>query len=195
MRLPHVAVERATGKQRFLAAFGFDPAALQHDNVVGMLNGGQPVRDDKQRFASGQLRKAPLNLVLVFGVRKGGGFVENDDRRILQNHAGNGDALLFTAREAFARLACGRVVALRQLFDERLALRGTRCRAHLFIGGIRFAEADVFKQGAAEQEVVLRDKADRLGQLRERYILDVYAADGDFACRHVPEPCDQLGNR
>ena len=62
-----------------------------------MLNGGQPVRDDKQRFASGQLRKAPLNLVLVFGVRKGGGFVENDDRRILQNHAGNGDALLFTA--------------------------------------------------------------------------------------------------
>ena len=61
---------------------------------------------------------------------------------------------------------------------------------HLVVGGIRIAETDVFKQRAAEQEVILRDKADIFRKLLKRHILDIHAADGNLAGGDIPKPCN-----
>ena len=48
-------------------------------------------------------------------VERRGRFVEHQDRRVLEQRAGDGDALALAAGEALAELADHRVVALRQL--------------------------------------------------------------------------------
>jgi hypothetical protein len=46
-----------------------------------------------------------LHQPLAFGIQRAGGLVEQQDRRIAQNGAGNGDALALAARQARAVLA------------------------------------------------------------------------------------------
>ena len=152
------------------------------------------MRDDEQGLALRQRGDAALDLVLVFGVGEGGGLVEDDDGRVFEHHARDGDALLFAAGQALARFTDRRVIALRQLPDELFTLRGAGGSPDLFIRCLRVAEPDVFQQRAAEQEIVLRHKADVLGKLRERHVLDIDAADGDRAAADVPEARDQLGH-
>jgi hypothetical protein len=67
-----------------------------------------------------------LDLLLGEGVERRGRLVEDEDRRALQDRAGDGDALLLAARELQAALAHGGVVALRQRRDEAVDLREAR---------------------------------------------------------------------
>ena len=144
---------------------------------------------------SGQGGDALLDLVLVFRVGEGSGLVQDHDGRILQQHPGDGDALLLTAGQPLSGLARRGVVALRQLGDELLALRGPGGGLHLLIGGGRVAQTDVFQQGTAEEVVVLGDEAHQAGQLTQRHRPHVCAAHRDAAVRHVPETGDELGHR
>ena len=59
-----------------------------------------------------------LHLRLALGVERAGGLVEQQDRRVLQEGAGDGDPLALAAGEARARLADQGVVAVRQGGDE-----------------------------------------------------------------------------
>ena len=195
MRQPHVLVKRAGDKQLLLRARSLDRAVFEHDNVVGIFDRGQAVRDDEQRLALRQRGDAALELVLIFGIGEGRGLVQNDDGRVFEHHARDGDALLFAAGEALARLARRRVVALRELFDEFLALRGARRGPDLLVRRARIAEADVFKQRTVEEEIILRNKADVFRELRERHILDIHSADRDLARAHIPESRDELRDR
>ena len=65
-----------------------------------------------------------LNERFVFRVEGCGRFVQEDDRCILEESAGDGKPLAFSAGEGIAVFADFRVVALRQFFDKRFALRG-----------------------------------------------------------------------
>jgi hypothetical protein len=47
----------------------------------------QPVSDDQQRFAAAQLADGLLDVAFVVRVHAGGGLVENDDGRVLENAA------------------------------------------------------------------------------------------------------------
>jgi hypothetical protein len=56
-----------------------------------------------------------LHQLLAFGVERRGRLVEQQDRRVAQDGAGDRDALALAARQHDAALADRRVVALRQL--------------------------------------------------------------------------------
>ena len=70
---------------------------LQHHDALRLLHGGQPVRDDE--------RGAPLHrgvqplLHEDFGLRiqRAGGFIEQQQRRVLQYRPRDGDALALPA--------------------------------------------------------------------------------------------------
>ena len=179
----------------FLPALRENLPLFQHHDVVRIFDGGQPVCDDQQGLALGQGRDALLDLIFIFRVGESGSFVQNDDGGILQQHPGNGDTLLFAAGKSLARFARRGIIALRQLGDELFALGCPGGGLYFFIGGRRAAQPDVFQQGTAEQVVVLRHKADKTGELRQRHIPHIRPADGDAARRHIPEPGNQFCHR
>ena len=77
---------------------GFHDAALiEHDNDVGVENGRKPVRDADGRAAFHQLIQRGLHCAFGFGVQRAGSLVEDQDGRIFQNGAGNGQALALAA--------------------------------------------------------------------------------------------------
>ncbi len=91
------------------------------------------------------------------GIQRGGRFIEQDDRRVLHQRAGNGDALALAAGELRAVLADRRIVAAREAHDEIVSAGGL-CRCDDFgVGRARFAEGDVLANGVAEQIDVLTD--------------------------------------
>ena len=67
-----------------------------------------------------------LDLLLGVAVERARGLVEDQDRRPLEDGAGDGDALLLAAGELEAALAHHGAVALGQLGDEAVDLRHAR---------------------------------------------------------------------
>lgn len=59
-----------------------DSPASDDEDLIGITNRMQPMRDHKQCFAAHELRNGFLNVTLVVDIDAGCGFVENDDRRI-----------------------------------------------------------------------------------------------------------------
>ena len=73
------------------------------------------VSDDEGGAADHQIGKSFLHKHFGFGVELGSGFIEDEDRRILQDGAGDGDALALAAAEAGAAFTDHGIVAFRQV--------------------------------------------------------------------------------
>jgi hypothetical protein len=101
-----------------------------------------------------------------------GGLVEDQDRRVLQQRARDGHALLLATTELQASLAHHGVVALGRAGDEVVDVRGTRRRFHLGARGAGSAVGDVVFHRVVEQHGVLRHDADGRAQagLRDRAV-------------------------
>ena len=95
------AVERGVASalaQQFVMAAGFgDRAVLDDKDAVGIDDGVQPVRDHDRRAALAETLDGALHLPLGFGIERGGGLVEQDDRRVLEQRARDRDALALAA--------------------------------------------------------------------------------------------------
>ena len=112
------------------------------------------------------MRDGVLHQPLGFGIERGRRLVEQDDRRILDQRAGDGDALALAARQLQAVLADRRVVAEREAHDEFVGVRGLGGGDDLVLGCAGLAEGDVLADRAAEQEHVLADIGDLPAQRR-----------------------------
>ena len=82
---------------------------------------------------------------------RGGGFVQNDDRRVLHNCPGDRDALALAAGKRAAGLADDGVKAVRQRHDKVIAARLLRSGLHLLHGGFGLSKADIVGNGVREQ--------------------------------------------
>ena len=74
--------------------------------------------DDGGGFLGDEGVEARLDLGLGLGVEGGGGLVEEEDFRVPEEGAGDGDALLLAAGDADAALADASVVAVGEVDDE-----------------------------------------------------------------------------
>ena len=91
------AVEPVNSNQLIVRALLNDLAVIDHKNLVGMAHGFQPVGNHNDRLIVGQFCNGLHQLLLVLRVHVGGGFVQNDDRRVLHNCPGDGNALALAA--------------------------------------------------------------------------------------------------
>ena len=80
-----------------MSACVFNLPVLQDDNLIGIFDGGQTMGDDKQRFPFCQSSDRLLDFFFVLLIGERWCFIQNHDRGIFQNHAGNGNALFFAA--------------------------------------------------------------------------------------------------
>ena len=113
-----------------------DAALLEHDQAVERRDGREPVRDGDHGLALHQRRERLLDRRLDLRVERRGRLVEDQDRRVLEDHAGDGDALALAAGELDAALADMGVVAapaamVLELQDEvvRVGERAPRARS------------------------------------------------------------------
>src|SRR5271166_4674927 len=97
--LGDVAVSLALRQQFAVAAAFDDPAVIDDADLVGLRHGRKAVGDDNGRAALAQSVKRLLDRLLGFGIERRGRLVEQNDRRVLEEGAGDGDALALSARE------------------------------------------------------------------------------------------------
>ena len=96
------AVEPVNSHQLVMGALLNDLTVIDHKNLVGMAHSFQPVSNHDDRLIVSQFRNSLHQLLFIFGVNIGSGFVQNDDRRVLHNCPGDGDALAFAAGKVAA---------------------------------------------------------------------------------------------
>ncbi len=159
-----VVVKPALCQQVFMAADFFDPSILHGDNFVGVHDGGQPVRDNQCGSADHQFVQGILDQLFAFAVQRAGRFVQNQNARVAQKGAGDGEALLLAAGQFGSALPDFRVIAVRQGFNEMMSIARDGCLHDLFIRSAGAAIQNVVFDCAGKQNVVLQHHADRVAK-------------------------------
>ena len=141
--------------------------------------------DDDGRATGRELGHSLLNGLLGLVVQGRGCLVKNQDRRVLQEHAGDRHALLLTTRKVAAALPYLGVVALGQPLDEVRDVRAASGLANLLGRGRGLAVRNVLGNGAVKQIHILLHKANRLAQALLRDVAHVNAVDADRTTGHI----------
>src|SRR5438309_8240469 len=118
LALPQLGVEAAFVEELIMGAALDDLPLVEHDDLVGFDDGRKPVGDHDRRPAFGDLVERFLDGLLSAAVERAGRFVEHEDRRVLEQRAGDRDPLLLAARKLEATLADHRFIFLREYRDE-----------------------------------------------------------------------------
>ena len=125
-----------------------DPTVVNDQDLVGISQGGQTVGDGEGGSVVGHLVDGVLDELFGLGVQGCCGFVQNEDGGVVDEGAGDGDTLAFTAREGVALLAYDGVVALGEPHDEIVGVGGTSGADDLGVGGVGLGVLDVVPDGA-----------------------------------------------
>ena len=173
------------------AGFG-DDAVGDGDDASGGPDGGEPVGDDEGGAAPGQGVEGLLDLGLGDGIQGGGGLVQDQDGRILQENPRNGHPLFLAAGEQSAPLAHIGVEAIGHGQDVLVDFGLLRRLDDLLHRGVGLAVADVLENGVGEKEHVLLDDADVLVDGALGHIPDIVAIELDGTLGDLVEPGDQL---
>src|SRR5581483_11476320 len=113
LRLDQFGKESALADQLVERA-GLDDASLaKHQNARGVADGAEPVRDHEGGAALHHLVERHVEAGFGQRIERAGRFVEDEDRRVLEQRAGDGEALALAAGQQPAALADAGLEALR----------------------------------------------------------------------------------
>jgi hypothetical protein len=187
-----LGIQAVARQQLGMGADVDDAAGLHHHDAVGAQHGGQAVGDHQRGAPGHQPFQRLLHHVLALGVEGRGGLVEQQHRGVLQQGAGDGDALLLAAGEPRATLAELALVALRQGADELVGLGQPRRAQDVLAARLQPAVADVLGRRGGEDHRVLRHQGDLAAQGQRVELAQVDAVEGDTALLRVVEAQQQL---
>ncbi len=139
------------------------------------------------------MRKAEAGLDHGFGlgVERTGGLVEDEDARVGEDGAGDGEALALAAGELDAALADDGVVPLGEALGELVDAGDAAGFHELLFGRVGAGEEDVLADGAVEEEGLLQDDAELLAVAGEADGGEVDAVDEDLAAGRGVEGADE----
>ena len=142
--------------QNFVCPLFHDASGLDDIDPVGATDGGQAVGDDQRGAAAHQPGQCILDQAFALGIERRGGFVEDQDGRILEHGAGDGDALPLAAREFGPAVTDVRVVTFGQLPDKLVGIGRAGRRLDRFARGAGHREGDVVEHRIIEEDGFLR---------------------------------------
>jgi hypothetical protein len=128
-----------------------DLAFVEDDDGIGLEDGVEAMGNGDGGASLHQFAGGFFEQGFGFRVERGGGFVENQNRRVFEEGAGEGEALGLSAGEAGAAFADDGFIFFGQRFDEVMQACGFGGLDNFFVSRIRFAEADVFGDGGVEE--------------------------------------------
>ena len=143
---------------------------VQYQDTVGVDHAGKAVRDAQGGTALNQPVKGLDDYRLVLRVHAGQGLVQYEDGRVLEQGAGNGDALLLPAGQPHGPLAYDSVVAVGQVADKIVGVGGTGRFLKLRLRSVRVPEPQVLGNGTVEQVGILGDHRNLFAQLVQGYV-------------------------
>ena len=119
--------ERTLGEELRLRAAREDAAVLEYRDLVCQRDRREPMGDDDRRPAAHHLAQAGTNPRLRGRVHRRRGVIENEDARVDEERAGDGDALPLSPGQRDSALTDHGLVAVGQVFDDEvMGLRGAR---------------------------------------------------------------------
>src|ERR1700743_1197013 len=107
--------------------------------------------------------------------------VQQQNARVFEQRASDGDALALTAAQANAALADDGLILVGQIEDELMRIGGFGSLSHLCFGRIEPPVNAVLVDRAAKQQCFLRHNGDLLAQALLRYRAHVKSVDTDAA--------------
>ena len=153
------------------------------------------MRDDESRTALHRRFQPLLDEGFRLGVERAGGFVEQQQRRVFEHRAGDGDALALATGETHTSLTEKGAVTIRQTRDEFIGQCSARGGDHFRIAGSGAAIANIFHRVAGENHRVLRDDGAHAAQIVERQLANVDAVERDASAAAVVKAQQQLEHR
>ena len=167
----------------------------EHGDFVAEPAGRQPVADVDGRAVAGNGVELLVNLRLGDGVKGSGGFVQNDEGRVLVKCPGNGDLLRLAAGNLHAVL--GEVLVehgVQPLGHGRQPVAEARvheslCRPHPVVIG---AARHIFSQRLGQELEVLEHHGENLHIVLIIILADVNAVQEDFSLLGVVQAAQEL---
>ena len=149
--------------------------------------------DRNHGLALHQYVQAVLDGGFDFRIQRRGRFVQHQQRRVLQKHPGNGNALALAAGQfhaAFADLGlvAAPTFAIHQLGDKAVGTRAAHGGNHFGLGRLRTAIQQVLPDRPVQQRGVLGDHADLSAQALLGHAGNILAVDEDAARLQVIQP-------
>ena len=123
-----------------------DPAFVHHHDPVGRAHGRQAVGDDQGRAVPHQSFERLLDEPLAFGIECAGRFVEQQDRCVAQQRAGDRDAPILLLDEATSALDAESERLVQQALERLMDGRTTLVIAHR-LAPVRKADRSVVMDG------------------------------------------------
>ena len=142
--LCHQSGKQAIGRHQLPEGTALDDAAaVKHQDQVGIGNGGETVGDDEGRAALAYAIHRALDSRFGFDVQRTGRFIEDQDRCVLEDCPGDGDALALAARKRSTALTDDKTIAAGLSGNEIVCFRQSRCLLDLQVGRLGPADANV----------------------------------------------------
>ena len=179
------------GQQLLVGALLQNFTVGQHDDVVRMLDGGQPVGHNEHGAHGAHLFQRILNEQLRLGVDVGGSLVQDHHAGLMDDGAGKAEQLPLPSGEVVAALTHLFVQPVVQLVDELVGIDVAADLHDLAVGDTLFPQNDVGTDGTREQEHILQHLAEVPAQGGDLDLADVDTVDQDLALLELVVPADQ----
>src|SRR3989441_10790241 len=162
-----------------VAADGLHSPAVHDDDLVRAHDRREAMGDDDGRRTLDHAVDRPLHEALRLAVERARGLVQDQDRGVRDDRAGDRHALALAARKANPPIADHRVVSAGQRHDEVVRVRDLRGVENVRLRDLVPAVCDVLADRRVEQERLLRNDAEQppVPRLLERS--QIPPVDGD----------------
>jgi hypothetical protein len=152
-----VVVDPALREQLPVRSLFDDPSVVDDQDPTGVADRAQAVGDDEARPSLHEGQERRLDAHLGPGVDAADRLVEDEDRGVREDGAGDGQELPLPLAQITGAFHEGCLVAARQLPEEGVGAGGPcRCDAFL-VGGGQPSVTDVLQDGAREEEGLLQN--------------------------------------
>ena len=135
--------------------------------------------DHERSAAFAQFGERLLHVLFGFGVESRSWFIKQNNGRIFDQSARNGDALPLPAGKLHSMFADRRIVSGGEAEDEIVRMRGFRGGDDLVVACTDFTECNVLANASAKQLHDLADVSHLTAQRMPRYARDILTVKED----------------
>ena len=188
-------VQLATFEQFIVRTEIEDSSGIHHANDVGVEDRREAVGDRQRGAVLDELGDRLVDAALAVRVDLRGRLVEDQNRRIAQDRAGDGDPLLLPARKRRPVLSDHRFVTVRQVADELVHKRLLRSRQNVRLLRPPEPVSDVLGDGGVEQDRVLRNEGYLPPHRADGILRDIAPVDKDLTFCGIDQARQQRDQR
>src|SRR6266849_443634 len=170
-----------------LSRFGNSPCFEKKD-YVRLCGMAQVVSDDKSSGTVIEPFEGGEHGLFVVLIQAGHWFIENQDGRLTNRRAGNGQPLTLSLGKGHTAFPENRFITLRHGGNELVRVGQARGRFDLLLSGALRAESDVVAHAGGEQSIVLQDYADLRAERFEGEFPNVASVNKHSAFRRIVKP-------